>query len=453
MIDDLFGDAENAVTAAAENARIAHTGPTGTWNYILNGANTFPDLSKGKHALWSVQPGKKHLFRFINSASQNMWAVHLDDHQFTVIASDYVPIEPYTTEWLYIGIGQRYDVIVEMDQATSGYFLRAVNQGGCPSGSANTGFGQANGIVLYDGADAVLPTSTPGNATASDFATVCQDEPIASIVPHLKKGAGSLTAFQASASNLPAGNVANVNTSDDGIVFRWFLNNGAIDVNYTQPTLQSLADGQGANQSTISNPVILNSNDEWVYFIIQNQFFAYHPMHLHGHDFSLLGQGTVGWTPDLVSTLNFDNPPRRDTAMLAGSAGPGSPAGYTVIGFQTDNPGAWLMHCHIVWHVDGGLALQWIERPNDIPAQKYTTSSGFSNECKNMNTYIANGGAQPFSSESGLKRRESPYFDSLLQARGDNVVRRSESAEKRYIDSYLKRGLGDGYKPRHGAKH
>jgi len=418
---------------------------------LLNGHNTLPDLSGGQHTLWNVQPGKKHLFRFINSASQNMYSVHFDNHVMTVIAADYVPIVPYTTEWLNIGIGQRYDVIIEMNQPVAGYFLRAVTQTGCPSGCTNTGLGAANGIFLYDGASSTLPTSTYGNKTAADFA-ICLDEPIASLTPFVAKSAGSSSAFGATASTIPAGNVAQVASSDDGNVFRWFLNNGVINVNYTQPTLQTLAQGGGSNSSSssnsslISNSITLSTANEWVYFIIQNQFFASHPMHLHGHDFSLLGQGTVSWTPDLVSTLNFVNPPRRDTAMLVGSAGPGNPAGYTVIGFETDNPGAWLMHCHIVWHVDGGLALQWLERPDEI--KPYAKSPAFQNECSSLDTWQqANPAGVHSTGESGLKRRT--YFDNFLESRSTDVVRRSDSSERQFLESNLKRGLGDGHKHRH----
>lgn len=374
-----------------------------------------------------------------------MWSVHIDKHVMTVIATDYVPIVPYQTEWLNIGIGQRYDVIVEMNQATAGYFLRAVAQTGCPSGSANSGLGGANGIILYDGAPATLPTSTYGNKTAGDFA-ICADEPIGSLVPFVPKAAGSLDAFQSTATNLPAGNVARVATSDDGTVFRWFLNNGAINVNFTQPTLQTLAQGGTNSSSLISNPITLSIANQWYYFIIQNQFFASHPMHLHGHDFSILGQGTTNWTPDKISTLNFVNPPRRDTAMLAGSSGPGNPPGYTVIGFETDNPGAWLMHCHIVWHVDGGLALQFTERPSDI--KPYANSQAFQNECSSLSAWeAANPQGVHTSGQSGLKRRT--FFDRFMETRSTDVVRRGDSAEKQYLESNLKRGLGDGFRARH----
>lgn len=36
----------------------------------------------------------------------------IDNHTMTVIASDLVPIEPYTTNVLDIGMGQRYDVSI-----------------------------------------------------------------------------------------------------------------------------------------------------------------------------------------------------------------------------------------------------------------------------------------------------------------------------------------------------
>ena len=53
------------------------------------------------------------------------------------------------------------------------------------------------------------------------------------------------------------------------------------------------------------------------------------------------------------------NPPRRDTAMLPSS-------GWLLIAFETNNPGAWLMHCHIGWHINMGLALQFIEKRDEI---------------------------------------------------------------------------------------
>ncbi|KDN64376.1 putative Lcc2 [Colletotrichum sublineola] len=52
---------------------------------------------------------------------------------------------------------------------------------------------------------------------------------------------------------------------------------------------------------------------------------------------------------------NKKKPPCRDVVLLPKN-------GFAVIAFQTDNPGMWLMHCHIANHASAGLLLQIIER-------------------------------------------------------------------------------------------
>jgi FtsP/CotA-like multicopper oxidase with cupredoxin domain len=340
-----------------------------------------------------------------------MWVVGFDSHNMTVIAADFVPIVPYSTESLNIAIGQRYDVIVEMNQPIGSYYVRAVAQTGCPSGGANTGLGTTNAIMNYVGSNSTPVTNTPiTNVTAAG----CIDEPLESLVPYVALPAGTSSAFSASASTIPAGLVNTISTADDGVVNKWYINNGYMNVNYSQPTLSTLDDS--LNQTLISNPVILSTANTWVYFIIQNQFFASHPMHIHGHDVSVLGTGSSPWDNSLVDTLNFVNPTRRDTVMLQGSTNPANPAGYTVIGFETDNPGAWLMHCHIIWHVDDGLSLQFIERPDDIVSQGYSSKPTYEAECSALEAYAAgNPQSVKTDGESGLKRRTSSPERSTLE--------------------------------------
>lgn len=50
---------------------------------------------------------------------------------------------------------------------------------------------------------------------------------------------------------------------------------------------------------------------------------------------------------------------RRDTIVL-------KPAGHIVLRFKADNPGVWLFHCHIEWHVDQGLILTMVENPLEL---------------------------------------------------------------------------------------
>lgn len=65
-------------------------------------------------------------------------------------------------------------------------------------------------------------------------------------------------------------------------------------------------------------------------------------------DIVLLAQSNTTFDPAAsFSTFNFTNPPRRDVVLLPAN-------GYIAIAFKPDNPGAWLMHCHIAWHASAG---------------------------------------------------------------------------------------------------
>jgi FtsP/CotA-like multicopper oxidase with cupredoxin domain len=122
-------------------------------------------------------------------------------------------------------------------------------------------------------------------------------------------------------------------------LFRWYLNSTTMVAEWTNPTLLQVLNGNTTYDT--SNAVIeLPTADEWVYMVIETSLAVPHPIHLHGHDFFVLAQGSGSYSSD--TTLNLENPPRRDTAMLPAS-------GYLVMAFETDNPGAWLMHCHIGW--------------------------------------------------------------------------------------------------------
>lgn len=90
----------------------------------------------------------------------------------------------------------------------------------------------------------------------------------------------------------------------------------------------------------------------------QNMFSGTHPIHLHGHDFAIISQGDGLFDPNNAN-LNLNNPPRRDVAMLPNN-------GHLVIAFKPDNPGVWIIHCHIAWHAGSGLALQILERQSEI---------------------------------------------------------------------------------------
>jgi hypothetical protein len=39
---------------------------------------------------------------------------------------------------------------------------------------------------------------------------------------------------------------------------------------------------------------------------------------------------------------------------------------HVVIRFVADNPGIWALHCHVAWHMEGGMFVSLLERPSDL---------------------------------------------------------------------------------------
>ncbi|RAK98153.1 Cupredoxin [Aspergillus ibericus CBS 121593] len=350
-----------------------------------------------------VEPGKRILLRLINASTDTAYIFSIDDYELQVIGADLVPIQPFKKNFLHIGIGQRYHGIPEtkkQGEHKPSYWIRTEPAQHC------------KGILLYD--DNVTRDPTTGK---HDYDTLCRDEDHTNIEPvigwtvprptpeqlhkvklpfKVMRGA-NFTLLPEPEGDIPAGPNISV----------WKLINHAAWVDYKDPTI-SHTDRPESEWPENAALFEVNSEDEkddspvdstrgdldspgkpgwpspgkeyktWVYMLIdgghQTQIPprrkgdsvipAAHPIHLHGHDFALLAQSYEPFNHSLIrhprrmqkwiDTFTLDNPARRDVVLLPRD-------GYIVIAFPVDNPGAWLLHCHIAWHASGGLALQILE--------------------------------------------------------------------------------------------
>lgn len=59
--------------------------------------------------------------------------------------------------------------------------------------------------------------------------------------------------------------------------------------------------------------------------------------------------------------------------------------GWLLVAFKTDNPGSWLFHCHLAWHVSQGLAVQFLEQLDAIPQS--VDLSGIADQCQKWDDY------------------------------------------------------------------
>jgi hypothetical protein len=76
--------------------------------------------------------------------------------------------------------------------------------------------------------------------------------------------------------------------------------------------------------------------DEIVRFIMINRTMMHHPMHLHGHFFRVLNK-------------QGDYSPLKHTVDVA-------PMTTTVIEFAAEEFGDWFFHCHLLYHMESGMA-------------------------------------------------------------------------------------------------
>ncbi|KAI7351268.1 laccase-like multicopper oxidase [Hortaea werneckii] len=352
-------------TAFTLHHRYAHTtnGPAVPPTGLINGM--MKSAQGGQYHVTRVKKGKKYRLRLINTGINQHFHVSIDNHKLTVIASDFVPIKPYVTDSVSIGIGQRHDVVFHANQDAGNYWIRA-DIGNC---GRNANAGNIRSIVRYEGASTSDPTTS---GVSKDLS--CRDE---SVRPYVDN---TVPRDQFSRAVRRLSTDFNVDTSDGRLV-QWLINGSDIRVDWEKPTLQYVLDGNSAFPDEL-NLYEINGADEWSFWVIQSvqddPFNTEHPIHLHGHDFYVLGQGTGVWDGD-SSNLMFANPPRRDTAQLPAR-------GYLILGFPMDNPGAWLMHCHIPWHVGQGFSHQFLERKDEILGAIGDMSS-FSNGCDSWRSY------------------------------------------------------------------
>jgi len=306
---------------------------------------------------------KRYLLRLINTSFEATFVFSIDNHKLQIVTADFVPIHAYRNTSVLVGIGQRYHVIVTAHPQPNGrpvpidgnFWIRTWRADcfGFKQSKASPGYERA-GILRYYSSSRALPKSTAWKGVSYR----CSDETYTSLKPIVPWTVGE-----------PANDLS-------GKVGENFTVQGYSASTYFPLAFFSMG-GDGFNPLKIDwgNPTFLNLNNtgkwnplwvvfpenytstDWAYMIIKGlkgRAFSAHPIHLHGHDFAILQQIENATFPDKLS-LQLKNPPRRDVVLLPTD-------GYVVIAFKTDNPGTWLVHCHIADHAAAGLAMQILEQ-------------------------------------------------------------------------------------------
>ncbi|KAI4162072.1 MAG: hypothetical protein LQ342_004242 [Letrouitia transgressa] len=284
---------------------------------------------------------KRYLLRLINTSFESTFVFSIDNHYLQIVSADFVPIHPYWNTSVLVGIGQRYNVIVEATHPLADvddYWI-SVQRASCfnlpklPPGKDYL----ALGALRYGDS-----TDNPLTSVWPDIDLRCSDEEFSSLRPILPWKVG------------PAANNKTHSTGDQNVVE---ISNGLQSEIFPLARFSLGTEKFLPFQIDYEDPTFLHLNytGQWnpLRVMILENYTSTDWIHLHGHDFAILQQIENANFPDKLN-LKLDNPPRRDVVLLPQN-------GYAIIAFKADNPGVWIMHCHIAFHASFGLALQIME--------------------------------------------------------------------------------------------
>ncbi|KAA3454061.1 laccase-17-like [Gossypium australe] len=398
----VFGEWFNAdPEAVISQALQTGGGPNVSDAYTINGLpGPLYNCSAKDTFKLKVKPGKTYLLRLVNAALNDELFFSIANHTLTVVDVDAVYVKPFETETLLITPGQTTNVILKTKPGypNATFFMTARPY---VTGQGTFGNSTVAGILEYESplnslhSSIMLPLFKPILPALNDtsFATkfgsklrsLATAQYPANVLQKVDKhffftvGLGTSpcqhnqtcqgpngTKFAASVNNvsfaMPTTALlqAHFFGQSNGVYTPDFPSTPITPFNYT---------GSPPNNTMVSNGtnvVVLPFNTS-VELVMQDTSILgaeSHPLHLHGFNFFIVGQGFGNFDPNKdPAKFNLIDPVERNTVGVPSG-------GWVAIRFLTDNPGVWFMHCHLEVHTSWGLKMAWIVLDGELPTQK-----------------------------------------------------------------------------------
>lgn len=298
----------------------------------------------------------------INDVMNTIMFFKIANHNFTVVGSDASYTTPFTTDYVAISPGQTMDVLLEANQQPSHYYMasRPHNVAG------NAGTNTTTAIVVYSGnysapASPLLPTLPAIDDTvAADGFTArlrslaSKDHPVdvPQTVDQELLFTLSVNIFECSLNESCNGSLqgrfrASINNMTfvqpkidileayynriRGVYGEDFPQNPPYPFNYTMEIVPRLLwIPQNATEVRV---IEYNTSVELVFQGTNILGGTYHPMHLHGYSFYVVGRGNGNFDRERdPSNYNLVDPPLQNTIAIPRN-------GWTSIRFKANNPG------------------------------------------------------------------------------------------------------------------
>ncbi|RWR95399.1 laccase-17 [Cinnamomum micranthum f. kanehirae] len=400
----IFGEWFNTDTEAIiSQALQTGGGPNVSDAYTINGLpGPLYNCSAKDIFKLNVEPGKTYLLRLINAALNDELFFSIANHTLTVVEADATYIKPFQAETILITPGQTTNVLLQtkphfpnasflmaarpyvtgpgtFDNSTTAGILEYQRNNSSSSSSSTTNLPlfrptlpplndtsfAANFTKRFRSlANAKFPANVPQKVDKRFFFTVGLGT---SPCPNNQTCQGpNGTKFAASVNNISfiqpttALLQAHFFGQSNGVYTTDFPNNPPFPFNYT---------GTPPNNTLVSNGtklVVLPFNTS-VELVMQDTSIIgaeSHPLHLHGFNFYVVGQGFGNYDPKMdPSKFNLIDPVERNTVGVPSG-------GWVAIRFFADNPGVWFMHCHLEVHTSWGLKMAWVVLDGKLPKQK-----------------------------------------------------------------------------------
>lgn len=367
---DYFNNTDTTIEAGLTATPFTWSGETNA--ILINGVGVSIGEVAGTEGcqlpVINVDAGKTYRMRFIGTTALSMVQMGIIEHDnFTIIAADGQYTKPWTESYMQVSSGQRFDVIfkaktTEELAGTTDYLIQFETK---DRPSVYYGYG----VLRYSGGTPTIsagPASPPiplSNATYAwlEYAL----EPL--------KPNGFPTAAEVT---------RRIEIGDRQIFTRtdiWRLNGLQWNVSTTPypgevpylieiyekgeaaiPNYEAALNNSGWDPVTYTWPAKTGEVLEIVWYntgslVMNNGGVDYHPFHAHGGHYYDIGSGNGTYDPAAnEAKLKGYNPVLRDTTNLyryGTVTTPGINAGWRGWRLRVDDPGVWMIHCHILQHM------------------------------------------------------------------------------------------------------
>ncbi len=243
-----------------------------------------------------VEKGGRVRLRIINGSSGTNYFIDLGTLAGELIATDGMPVQPMRGSRFPLTVAQRIDLLVQLPKEGGAFPILALREASV----------EQTGIVLTTPGAQIkrLPNQ---NSSPTDLLNLDLERRLVAANPLPPK---------------PMGQEQVLNLQGNMMAYTWDINGISFDM--TQP--------QGQKPQVRVKP-----GERGVIKFVNSTGMS-HPMHLHGHSFQVIA----------INDQNIKGA-LRDTVLVPGKTS-------VTVAFDANNPGLWFVHCHLMWHLEAGMA-------------------------------------------------------------------------------------------------